>query len=701
MLSRSAVISSRRRPRRWASSSAISSQCCSCSRYFSDDGSITSLSDDSPKQLGLSRLFTDEQRELLKQAHQLSSMSRSLAKQVGNVKIREESLLVDIAKCLQEGREQKRETSDVIPSLFTVVFAGEFNSGKSTLINALCGNKELLESGVLPTTDKITVLMASDEDDNDSNNETKTIQVNTGVVAQTELRLLPTTCYPILKDLCIIDTPGTNAILSLQHTSSTLRLLHDADLIVFVTSADRPFSESERQLLQTSIKPYRKRVVLVINKIDILERRQGDDHGRDTKQKMVDYVQEHASDLLGASPIVIPVSGRDALSWKQLHRPGFVGSDNESNNNSNLWTRSNFGRLETFLSENLSASSKIKTKLSNPLGVAEGILLDCKREIEQRQEDLDVDIATLKLLRSDSDAWEKDMQAALQRHRLKMIEEWTTRALVVQRVLDELTLIDQLRIGVGVGRDTFDRAWENANMTSLSVGKESSSFTKKLIPIASECSKTLISGAKKQGDDQIQYLGKRVSVISTGLKGNNSKIIGRIDTPKFQSLEDELQASIIPVIEKTTKHLPTDLECADNVYTSICRASMLSSLLMSSGMCSAVLTLGGFLEMSQALLLCSGTLTVAGATSLPLGSRYIAKSFEKDWMSNASKLESGLEALFNDAMETIDGHLSDAIAPYTRYVKAEESSLIALHSKMESGIADATRLRGQINKACE
>ena len=59
-------------------------------------------------------------------------------------------------------------------------------------------------------------------------------------------------------DSPLIDTPGTNAILSLQHTSSTLRILHDADLIIFVTSADRPFSESEKELLQTSIKSYRK-----------------------------------------------------------------------------------------------------------------------------------------------------------------------------------------------------------------------------------------------------------------------------------------------------------------------------------------------------------------------------------------------------------------------------------------------------------
>ena len=142
------------------------------------------------------------------------------------------------------------------------MLAGEYNSGKSTLINALLGS-EFQESGVLPTTDAITILMANDNEDT-TNNDTNSADIDSTSIGldgfSTQLHLLPTKKYPILSDLCLIDTPGTNAILSLQHTSSTLRILHDADLIVFVTSADRPFSESEKQLLQTSIKSYRKRV---------------------------------------------------------------------------------------------------------------------------------------------------------------------------------------------------------------------------------------------------------------------------------------------------------------------------------------------------------------------------------------------------------------------------------------------------------
>jgi small GTP-binding protein len=319
----------------------------------------------------------------LRQAQQLASTSRILAKQLGNVPVREDSLLTEIARLQSQRSRQRGEhqgqthgaTTDqnqlndvsrdarhviaendhdaVPPSLFTVVFAGEFNSGKSTLINALLG-KEHLESGVLPTTDVITILMAGDEnsspesEDASARNNTQftrfgqgDMECVEGLSNSAQLQLLPVSKYPILSDLCLIDTPGTNAISALQHTTSTLRILHDADLIVFVTSADRPFSESEKKLLQTSIKAYRKRVLLVINKMDILERQKGEDHGEASKKKVIEYVTDHSGDLLGTQPVVIPVSARDALSVKLLYADGSNQSSHDG-----LWKRCNFASLE-------------------------------------------------------------------------------------------------------------------------------------------------------------------------------------------------------------------------------------------------------------------------------------------------------------------------------------------------------------------
>ena len=281
--------------------------------------SSSSASTDNVSQSGgnnLSRLLTSEQKSLLHQAHQLAAQSRRLAKQVGNVAVREDSLLSEIVRLKNQhnGRDHSiisptkekldaSETSTICsdkqddelpPSLFTVVFAGEFNSGKSTLINALLG-KELLESGVLPTTDKITVLMSNDDAEDVTYEQSTSGNLdNTSFPAR--LHLLPKQQYPLLSDLCVIDTPGTNAIMSLQHSTSTLRILHNADLLVFITSADRPFSESEQELLRNSI-TYRKRVLVVINKMDILERQKGEDHGNASK-KRVDLLMPYGTGAL-------------------------------------------------------------------------------------------------------------------------------------------------------------------------------------------------------------------------------------------------------------------------------------------------------------------------------------------------------------------------------------------------------------------
>ena len=44
-----------------------------------------------------------------------------------------------------------------LDELFLLVVVGEFNSGKSSIINALLGNRYLAE-GILPTTNEISVL---------------------------------------------------------------------------------------------------------------------------------------------------------------------------------------------------------------------------------------------------------------------------------------------------------------------------------------------------------------------------------------------------------------------------------------------------------------------------------------------------------------------------------------------------------------
>ena len=88
----------------------------------------------------------------------------------------------------------------------------------------------------------------------------------------------------ILRDINIVDTPGTNAI-HREHEAITREFVPRADMVLFVTSADRPFTETERAFLE-QVRGWGKKVLVVINKIDILEgERQIDEVGVEQRQQ--------------------------------------------------------------------------------------------------------------------------------------------------------------------------------------------------------------------------------------------------------------------------------------------------------------------------------------------------------------------------------------------------------------------------------
>ena len=186
-----------------------------------------------------------------------------------------------------------------LDELFMIVVVGEFNAGKSAFVNALLGER-IFEEGVTPTTARIQLIRygataASGHDDRGA--------------------LVMTAPVELLRDLQIVDTPGTNA-LNREHERLTREFVPRADLVVFVTSADRPFTESERAFLET-IRDWGKKIVIVVNKVDILE-------SNDQLSQVLTFVDQAASRLLGVTAERFAVSARRRLARK-ARRPGTVG----------------------------------------------------------------------------------------------------------------------------------------------------------------------------------------------------------------------------------------------------------------------------------------------------------------------------------------------------------------------------------------
>ena len=73
----------------------------------------------------------------------------------------------------------------------------------------------------------------------------------------------------LLREMNVVDTPGTNVILDRQQRL-TEEYVPRADLVLFVMSADRPFTESEVNFLKY-IKQWGKKVIFLVNKVSCHE----------------------------------------------------------------------------------------------------------------------------------------------------------------------------------------------------------------------------------------------------------------------------------------------------------------------------------------------------------------------------------------------------------------------------------------------
>ena len=359
------------------------------------------------------------------------------------------------------------------------------------------------------------------------------------------------------------------------------------------------------------------------------------------------------------------------------------------------------------LLKTLTASSKVKTKLLNPIGVAEGILVDCQQEIRRRKEELEVDVTTLQLLTTQTDAWERDLQTdVIDKCRMNIREVMEGRAEMAMRVVNELSLFEQWRLGTGLGGSTFDKHWREAKyhgrVTLVSTSRDGfapkNALEVEVLSIVHECVATLTSRATKHGVDSLGYLGKRPVILGAssieGKKGT-SRMVGSVRSPSFRRLKG-LESSMNDIIHTSISEFPCDETMSAQVYTSLCRTAVLSNVLVGSGVAVATLSAWDMVAVTSGAIL-----SILGAVSLPLGNRLLASKFKREWMIDGTRLEVALESVLKDACHQVRSELSESVAPFTRYVHSTGTWLNELSDKLDNAMSSSHSLRSKINKACQ
>lgn len=217
---------------------------------------------------------------------------------IADVREREVHLLNNIAEQINglgddsgpDRSKLQQSAADLRDMFFLVVVIGEFNAGKSSFVNALLGD-ELLPMGITPTTEVIEL-----------------IRYNTSKSGKPSLKedgLLREWTHPKTgaPGVVLVDTPGTGSVFA-KHERIAKSFLSRSDLVIFVLSAKRAFAHTEKMYLELA-RDYGKKIILVINQIDLLN---------DKEQKEVrSFVKQQVSEMLNIEPPIFTASAKQAL----------------------------------------------------------------------------------------------------------------------------------------------------------------------------------------------------------------------------------------------------------------------------------------------------------------------------------------------------------------------------------------------------
>ncbi len=161
-------------------------------------------------------------------------------------------------KCSEAGASTiLRDRLALLESAALFVIVGEVKSGKSSFINALLG-EDVCEVAPDPCTAGIQELVYGEE------------RSKTTLGDQWERLRLP---RPVLRDITIVDTPGTNSIIR-NHQTITENYIPKSDLVVFVFPAKNPHTATAWDLLSLVRKDWHRKTVFVLQQADLASQRE-------------------------------------------------------------------------------------------------------------------------------------------------------------------------------------------------------------------------------------------------------------------------------------------------------------------------------------------------------------------------------------------------------------------------------------------
>ena len=560
-------------------------------------------------------------------------MEQVLNRQQGELVALERRLVLQVRDALAQSDGARADLDRLaslvheMDELFLLVVVGEYNSGKSTFINALLGD-EVFAMGDLPTTREISILRYGEAGPPESIGD--------------HVRLYH---YPleVLRDLDIVDTPGTNSIERMEE-AITREFVPRADLVLFVTSLLQPLTASELDFL-THIREWGKKVVFVVNGID---RRNSDEQLDRVRQ----YLTHEVTSRLGAAaPTLYFISALQALRAKL--NPGAAAPD----------ARNEYAALERYVLETLRETERVRLKLLTPLGVLSHVLRANVATLDTRLSAVHADAGVLRSIRDQLSAYSKEMRTDSERYLIEM-----------RNVLYEL----ERR-----GRSWFERTIRIGNAFFLrNKDAVENRFRAEVVQDSPAAVEAVVHRMVDWTVDRNLKLWRTVfrELDAHTARLRESGALAPHGDTEFQYNREELFTRLREPVERRLDQFDTERE-AREIVTSVKEAVM-----SAFGVNVLAIGLGGIFiaVFTTAALDFTGVLTatlfaIAGWMIIPARRRHLIKEFETKISRLNDDLAALLRAKFEEQLTRYERQLLEVVAPYERFLETERS-------KLESGL---------------
>ena len=544
-----------------------------------------------------------------------------------------------------EDAELVRRAHADLEELFLLVIVGEFNSGKSAFINALLG-ADIAEEGVTPTTSRITVLRHSDEPVERDRRD--------GVLEKGHPN-------EFLREIAVVDTPGTNAIIR-HHEELSRGFVPRSDLVLFVTSSERPLTESERGYLEL-IRDWGKKVVLVVNKADLLQDEEAADEVRS-------FVESGIRSALGLAPPIFLVSA--LLARKAKAATSTIERDA-------LLNASGFADLERFVSELLDEEGRVRLKLESPLGVAEELTRRYRAAVDERLSLLEEDFRTSENVEAQLGLYSEDMK-----------RDFEARLAEIENIIHSLNERGDAWLEENVRLMNFRELLRQEKVQER-FKREVVADTEDLIDErVDELIDWMVDRNLKQWRAIVEYVERRRQARY------DERLIGEVGD-RFEYNRGQLLQSVGKNATSVVQRYDRDRESeqlASSIQGAVAQTAALEVGAVGIGAVVVALATTRFLDATG--VIAAAIIAGYGLFVLPNRRRKARREFREKTDSLRKRLGEVISRQFDAELSRSVERMRDAIAPYTRFVRTEHARMTEASSTLSGIDGEIEALKDEI-----